>query len=256
MNSDLDSLLIKGRDFKLPLKKIFKSNKSIEILIEEYPLKKIEKKIEKVELILQETEKIKEESSKILFNKKENFEEEYIKLLTTLKNTEDFLKESANEEAEMYMNVLNQYKESIKRQKNKIKLSYMHEDEYSEEVTAKVISVVERDFTRLISSALKGERLKKSIFHQELRKKLENYLSCLNFYKKELDIEVNKHITEDCYKYMKISQVKTLNKDLNEYLKEIELEPYFLKYSTDDKFIAEYKTQGKVSIYIFKGDEE
>ncbi|MGL5356222.1 MAG: hypothetical protein ACRC0F_07860 [Cetobacterium sp.] len=256
MNSDLDSLLIKGRDFKLPLKEIVKSSKSIEILIEEYSLKKIEKKIEKVELILQETEKIKEESLEILFDKKENFEEEYTKLITALKDIECFLKESKNEETEIYIKVLNQYKESIERQKNKIKLSSIDEDEYSEEITAKVLSLVERDFIRLISSALKGERLKKSIFHQELRKKLENYLSCLNFYKKELDIEVNKHITEDCYSHMKISKVTTLNKDLNKYLKEIELEPYFLKFKNDDNSIAEYRIQGKVIIYIFKGDEE
>ncbi|MGL6024982.1 MAG: hypothetical protein ACRC0F_10245, partial [Cetobacterium sp.] len=243
-------------EFNFKIEKLEKSKEEQEDVIRKlYELisknKPVEKKNEqnlnhKIEI----REEIKKE--KMMFEKKENFDNECEIIIDNLEEVEIFLTESEEIEAEMYIKILLQYKNSIKRQIDKIKISTIDEDEYSEDLTYKICNIIERDFIRLLQSALKGEKIKKTLFYKQLREKFENYLYSLNFYKKELKIEENQDLTEDCYTYMNLSKVSTEDKQLNKKIKEIELMPYFLKFKNEDEAVEEYVTKGKAIVYIVK----
>ncbi|MGL6066380.1 MAG: hypothetical protein ACRC0R_04810 [Cetobacterium sp.] len=197
---------------------------------------------------------IKKEIQKvILFDKKENHEKIYFKFIDNLKVVEQFLKKSQDSEAELYSKLIDQYKESLERVNKKINFLKIEENEYSEELTYKFIYVIERDFLRILTSIIKGEKLKNRDFYKVFKNKLEEYIENLGFYKREdLDITEGKVLNENVYTYMELFRVSTEDKNLDKKIKEIELDPYFIKFYDEDGEEKEYATKGKLSVYIVK----
>ncbi|MGL6066381.1 MAG: hypothetical protein ACRC0R_04815 [Cetobacterium sp.] len=267
MSKDLEILLEKWKIVSLrnfePLRKINKTKKKLSL--EELILKsknyehfqncvgKIEEETKNNKSNISVEEIVVLENKILLFDKKENHEKVYFKFIDNLKVVEQFLKKSQDLEAELYYKLIDQYKESLERVNKKINFLKIEENEYSEELTYKFSYVIERDFLRILTSIIKGEKLKNRDFYKIFKNKLEEYIENLGFYKREdLDITEGKVLNENVYTYMELFRVSTEDKNLDKKIKEIELDPYFIKFYDEDGEEKEYATKGKLSVYILK----
>lgn len=193
-------------------------------------------------------ELLDKKEDRIFFEKKENYEKCHEIYLSEMNSIYKLIDELENDKL-IYQKQMEQYKKYIERNKEKIKLDKLPNEEYSEKATRIYLDIVERDYIKILDSVMRRVKLNGDLLYMKLGTTMKKYLETLNIFEKNIEIEEGKYLTDEAYSYMNISA--TLSKDsvLSGKIKEIERMPYVTKFMNEDEVVEDYVIRGKVTIY-------
>ena len=158
--------------------------------------------------------------------------------VTALKN---FLIANLSVTSTKFQKLLNSHLNDVQKFASKLKLSDLDEEELSEVVTAKYFKLFQRIiFDNFIVAIKRGLNNDTDKFYAQFLAKLNEYLTRCGIY--TVNVISARKVSDDDYKNMTPQVIKTPDKDLNGYIKEIERLPYRINYITEmgDKDFLQY----------------
>lgn len=195
-------------------------------------------------------ESVKKENNKIFFENKDKYKKKHEIYMSEMKPIYKFIdKHLPEQDKSIYQKQMEQYQKYVERNKEKIKLDKLDDEEYSESLTRMYLEIIERDYIKILDSIARGRKSNKASFYAELEKLMKNYLKSLYIYEKIIKIEEGKALPDEAYKYMKV--ISTLSKEsgLSGKIKEVERMPYETKFTDEDGIVQNYIIPGKVIVY-------
>jgi len=186
-----------------------------------------------------------------------NNPKEALKTLAVIENLTDivvFLKNSKFDQKEIFISLINNYRQNLKKFSDKVKRQKFDEDSFSEEVSDAFFATLSDYFLSTLPVSIYRSDNKNIKFYSELLAKVNKYLAACHVYT-EL-IEPKKLMQHDDIEKMKIIKKDTDEKSKDKIIDEVERLPYFLDYLTSDGEIGNYRLEGKMVVFKFNGGKK
>ena len=193
-------------------------------------------------------------TGKILFKNEIKQAIRQFRMAESLSYITAFLANAKYEKKGDFIDIVNNYKQSLNKIENKLIHGKFDENVISQELTEAFFAALSDKFLKTIMVAIYRGRNDNHEFYSKLLTKINEYLSACCVY--TVLMEPKKVLDSAAIECMEIAKKDTDQKSEDKIIDEIERLPYYIDYLTEDGEIDKFCCEGKMLVYKFTGDTQ